>query len=201
MITLTQLALFLPAAFLVAMTPGANNLLAFTNGSRAGLVPAAKALTGRMAAFAVMIVLVALGLDVLLRTSELAFQILKWIGVAYLIYLGIRMWRADPEEAIPEARALARREFLTAMGNPKAYLLFTAFLPQFTQGTEAIAVQLLSLGAIYLGVEALAAIIWASGGALLGARALTAARRRWLNRGAGGLLIVAAGGLATAERR
>lgn len=200
--TVAQLLVFLPVAVLVALSPGANNLLAFVNGTRAGLGPAVRALAGRCAAFAIMIALAALGLGALLETSELAFGLLKWAGVAYLVWLGVSFWRRVPEHPLapaPNAR-LARREFLTAMGNPKAYLLFTVFVPQFVTGTGSYALQLAVLGGVYVAVEAAAAILWAGAGAWAGKRALTDRRRAWMNRVSGGLMIGAAGALARSER-
>ena len=198
--TAAQLALFVPAAVLVALSPGASNLLAFTNAARAGWWPAVAALTGRLAAFTLMIGAVTLGLDAILRTSETAFQILKWAGVAYLAYLGVRMWRG-PAAAPPAApSALARREMLTALGNPKAYLLFTAFLPQFVVAGSPMVPQMLTLGALYVAIEGCAAALWAGAGAWLGGPALTERRRRALNRISGGLMIGAAGLLARTQR-
>ena len=79
--TLQQLFIFLPAALLLGASPGANNLLAFISATKAGWLRTAKSIIGRLAAWAVLIVLVSLGLDVLLRTSEVAFVALKWVGV------------------------------------------------------------------------------------------------------------------------
>ena len=199
--TWTQIAVFVPAALLVALSPGANNLLAFTNATRAGWGPAVRAVAGRLAAFALMIGAVTMGLDVLLRTSEAAFQALKWAGVAYLAYLGVRTWRAPLDVPPAPAAALARREMLTALGNPKAYLLFTAFLPQFVQPGAAMAPQLIVLGALYVAIEGAAASLWAGAGAWLGGPSLTRARRRLLNRVSGGVMIGAAALLARSQRQ
>jgi len=92
--TLAQLLLFLPAAALVAASPGANNLLAFANGSRHGFLLAVVALLGRCSAFALLIAMVIGGLGALLEASEATFQAIKWGGVLYLIYLGIQMMRS-----------------------------------------------------------------------------------------------------------
>ena len=93
--TLEQLLIFLPAALLLGASPGANNLLVFVSATKAGWRRTAKSILGRLAAWAVLVVLVSLGLDVLLRTSEVAFVILKWIVVAYLLSLAVQFWRAD----------------------------------------------------------------------------------------------------------
>lgn len=200
--TLQQLLVFLPAALLLGASPGANNLLAFISATKAGWSPAAKAIVGRLAAWAVLVVLVSLGLDVLLRTSELAFVALKWVGVAYLTYLAWQFWTADVSSEIeaPDVSTLMRREFLTLLGNPKAYLLLTAFLPQFVNDTAPLTPQLFALGALYLIVEGVAALLWVTAGKLVGAHALTPIRRRIINRASAGLMGIAAMLLARTER-
>ncbi len=200
--TLEQLLIFLPAALLLGASPGANNLLAFISATKAGWLRTTKGIFGRLAAWAVLVVLVSLGLDVLLRTSELAFVALKWVGVAYLFYLAWQFWTADVSTEIeaPEVSMLIRREFFTLMGNPKAYLLLTAFIPQFVNDGAALMPQLFALGALYLLVEGVAALLWVSTGTLIGARALTPLRRRVINRASAGLMGTAALLLARTEK-
>lgn len=200
--TLQQFLIFLPAALLLGASPGANNLLAFISATKAGWLRAAQGIFGRLAAWAVLVVLVSLGLDVLLRTSELAFFALKWVGVAYLTYLAWQFWTADVSYklAAPDVSTLMRREFLTLLGNPKAYLLLTAFLPQFVNDTAPLTPQLLALGALYLVVEGVAALLWVTAGKLVGAHALTPLRRRIINRASAGLMGLAALVLARTER-
>lgn len=192
--TIDQFLVFIPAAFLVGAAPGANNLLAFASAARAGWRSAATGVVGRIAAWAILVVLVAFGLDAVLRNSELAFTALKWLGVAYLVYLAWKFWNADVngELAPPPTHALMRREFLTLMGNPKAYLLLTAFLPQFVAPSAPALAQLLTLGGVYLSVEAMAAMLWVGIGAALGRHALTPLRRRLMNRVSAGLMSIAA---------
>ena len=200
--TLEQLVIFLPAALLLGASPGANNLLASISATKAGWLRTAKGICGRLAAWGVLVVLVSLGLDVLLRTSEFAFVALKWIGVAYLLYLAWKFWTAEVSIEIeaPEVSTLMRREFLTLMGNPKAYLLLTAFLPQFVNDGGALMPQLFTLGALYLLVEGVAALLWVSAGTLVGAHALTPLRRKIINRASAGLMSTAALLLARTER-
>ncbi|RWR29287.1 LysE family translocator [Sinirhodobacter populi] len=206
--TLAQILLFLPAAAVVAASPGANNLLAFSNGSRQGLLPSTIALFGRCLAFAIMIAMVIVGLGALLEVSELAFQIVKWAGVVYLAYLGVKMMigrdqgAAGGTSVAQGACALARREFLVAMTNPKAVLLFTAFVPQFiTRGGESsFTVQLVVLGALYIAVEFVAAMGWALAGSIIRSLQPSAKRMLLLNRMTGALMLGAAGMLATTRR-
>lgn len=206
--TIEQLAIFIPAAIVVALSPGANNLLAFSNGSRQGLPLAIIALSGRCAAFVLMIGMVVLGLGALLEASELAFQIVKWVGVAYLAYLGVKMFfdrdvhGVEGGVAAVSGLALAKREFIVAMSNPKAVLLFTAFVPQFiASGSGAsFAVQLITLGALYIVIEFLAAVVWAIAGAFVRSLKPSAKKMILMNRITGSLMIGAAAMLASARK-
>ncbi len=207
--SLTTLVLFLPAAAAIAASPGANNLLALRNGMRQGARDAIVALSGRALAFIVMVGLVAVGLASLLARSQTAFATLKWIGVAYLTVLGLRLvvsgagGREEPEPQAPRrsAAALARQEFLVAGSNPKALLLFTAFVPQFVDRHHAAAPQLLVLGPLYILIELAAASVWASAGARVGATALSRRARVWLDRATGGVFLGLAAVLVGVDRR
>ncbi len=202
-----QWLVFLPAAILVAASPGAGNFLALSNGLRGGLRPAILALSGRCAAFVILIVLVMAGVGALLSASAIAFTILKWAGVAYLIWLGVRAWRSEalpvteaPETATFSWQLLMVREFTVAITNPKAILLFTAFLPQFVVPAQPMVPQFMTLGVAYVLIEVLAA----SGYALVGSRIqrlrLTRGGVRRVNRLSALFMFFAAGWLATMKR-
>tara|TARA_R110000751_G_scaffold2293_2_gene12094 strand:+ start:4744 stop:5385 length:642 start_codon:yes stop_codon:yes gene_type:complete len=207
-----QLLAFVPAALLMALTPGPSNLLAFANAATRGWGAAVAGAFGRLAAYGLLIAGVAFGLGAVLAASAGLAAAIKWAGVAYLAWLAWKLWSAPVEGAMARARAeagrprglgpLARREFLTGIANPKALVLFTAFLPQFVQAGAAwgFAAQLLALGAVYLVCELAAAATWAGAGALLGAGGMSRARRRAVNRVSGGLLALAALLLARAGR-
>ena len=206
-LTTAQVALFLPAAVLVAASPGANNLLSLTHGIRVGMLPTVISLAGRFSAAASMIVAVALGLGAILETSEALFTIIKWIGVAYLAWLGVRMIlsEASPTGGESETESvsltdLVRREFTVALTNPKAPLLFTAFLPQFVRTDAPFAAQMMALGAVYIGVEFCAACGYAYAGTLVRKLEMTPRRSRIINRTTGGMMLGAAALLATTKR-
>ena len=132
------LLLFIPASLALNLAFGPNNLLALTHGASRGARFALTAALGRLAAFAPMIALSAAGMGVLLAASAAAFTVAKLLGAAYLVYLGIRLWRNDGAHRLeaPNPGSLAeamRREALVALGNPKAILIFAAFLPQFVR--------------------------------------------------------------------
>lgn len=132
------LVLFLPACFALNMAFGPNNLLALNNGARCGPGFALSVGFGRILAFAIMIAVSALGLGALLSTSAVIFQMVKIVGAAYLVWLGLKLLRSrDPSNvANGESngrgiRSAFKQEFWVALGNPKAILIFTAFFPQF----------------------------------------------------------------------
>ena len=208
MVSLAQLAVFVPAAALVAVSPGANNVLAMQHAMRFGAREAIVALAGRLAAFVLMLALAAAGLAAILARSQAVFEVVKWLGVAYLAYLGLRSiaGRSPTEPALQPAGAVAgrvvraRREFLTVAANPKALLLFTAFLPQFVDRGEPVAGQLLVLGIIYIALELVAASGWALAGERLRLAGLGARARRRVDQVVGGIFLGLAGMLATARR-
>ncbi len=143
----------------------------------------------------------------MLAASELAFSVIKWVGVAYLVWLGLRLWRADPAPCCQEAQApakpavkLAVQEFWVGATNPKAILLFTAFLPQFVDPSRPWTAQFLLLGAAYLAGEGAAASGYALAGSRIRALGLGTRGARRMNRIAGGMMLAAAGWLANARR-
>ncbi|WP_028693991.1 LysE family translocator [Pseudomonas cremoricolorata] len=205
---LSSLLLFIPACFALNMAPGPNNLLSLHNASRYGLRRACLAGSGRLLAFSGMIALAALGLAVVLHTSEYLFLAIKLLGAAYLFYIAWQLWRAPVGEAA-QANAvshsgwqLARQEFLVAAGNPKAILIFTAFLPQFVRLDSALPVaeQFLYLGVLFLLLEWAAIAIYAGLGAYLQRWFQQPRPRRLFNRISAALLGCAGLGLLAARR-
>ncbi|UYP68845.1 LysE family translocator [Thalassobacter stenotrophicus] len=159
--------LFIPACFALNLAFGPNNLLALTHGARRGVGFAALASLGRLLAFAPMIALSALGLGVILTASSVVFGIVKIIGAAYLIWLGISLLRSASSI---DARSLSggditlpralRSEALVALSNPKAILIFAAFFPQFIS-LEAYWSGYAMLGAAFLVLEVMAILVYA----------------------------------------
>ncbi|MFJ2549829.1 LysE family translocator [Pseudomonas sp. NPDC087612] len=205
---LSTLALFIPACFALNMAPGPNNLLSLNNASRYGLRIACVAGIGRLLAFAGMIVLAAMGLAVVLHTSEYLFLLVKVLGAAYLFYIAWQLWRAPVGEALAAdgqrrgALRLARQEFWVAAGNPKAILIFTAFLPQFVSVASPVPVaeQFAWLGGLFLLLEWLAIAIYAWLGAYLQRWFSQPGPRRLFNRVSATLLGCAGIGLLAARR-
>lgn len=203
--------LFSGAALALSMAPGPNNLLAMFNGAHHGVASAAIGGAGRLLAFALMIVVTAMGLGVVLAASETAFMIIKWGGAIYLVYLGLKSWRtkvAEPEVpgdsvgfvAHPGAMSLARTEFLTAIGNPKAILIFTAFFPQFLDQAGSYGPQFAIMGVTFIAMEACVLMGYGLVGGQVKGLIRSARHMRWLNRISGSLLIAAGVLLALTDR-
>ncbi|HVW49683.1 MAG TPA: LysE family translocator [Trinickia sp.] len=203
----TTLLLFAAVSFVGIATPGPTVLLALTNGSRYGVKRAAYGFAGAVASDFVLIFAVALGLGALLAASVFWFTVVKWVGAAYLAYVGIRLMlskgafdAADQSGTSADSnRSIFLKSFLTAVTNPKGYLFFSAFLPQFIAPTQPLAPQYTALAVTF----ALLDLSIMFGYALFGARAirlLKQAGARWLERICGAMLVALAGSLALYRR-
>lgn len=202
---------FFPLAVGIALTPGPNNFCALNHGLREGVLAALVGTTGRVAAFAIFLTVSALGLGAMLLASEAAFNALKWLGAAYLFWLGAQAWRSREVNGLHGGEAglqgtprrwreLMRQEFLLGISNPKAMLLFAAIFPQFIDPARPAAPQFLTLGATYLLAEYVSSLAYGLGGRQIRqlVRSPLAARR--LNQATGGVFIGAGGLLLAAHR-
>jgi threonine/homoserine/homoserine lactone efflux protein len=193
------------AAVVVVAVPGITVSTVVSTALGRGLVPAYWFELGAASARLSMVAVVAVALEAVTGVVSALFDIIKYIGAAYLLYLGIRYLlshggielTAAGERRSPWRQAVAG--FLTLWGNPKALLFFGAFIPQFVDPGYAAWPQVLVLGLI----EIAAAFVTDSGYIALsvGARSLmTGGALVWVNRIAGAILIGAAVWLATLSR-
>lgn len=198
--------LFVPACFALNMAFGPNNLLSITIGAQYGLPAALLAAAGRLVAFVMMIAVAALGMGALLMASEVAFTVVKFLGAAYLVWLGVKILRSKAE--VPSerhylgkqgVRGFIRREFLVAIGNPKAILIFTAFFPQFVVPGNYWG-SFLILGTIFLSLELVAIALYAYAGTRLSGIMRNARGLCWINRISGSTMIMFGAFLAAARR-
>jgi threonine/homoserine/homoserine lactone efflux protein len=203
------LMIFALVSFIGIATPGPTVLLALTNGSRYGVRRAGVGMAGAVLLDFVLIGAVALGLGALLAASELWFSIIKWAGVCYLAFLGLMLLRskgtldlslrATTGTGSGSARAIFLKSFLVAVTNPKGYLFFSAFLPQFIVPTSPQASQYLALAIVFAAIDLLVMAAYA----MLGSQAvrlLRASGALWLDRICGGALLALAGSLAFYRR-
>jgi len=136
------------AALGLSLSPGPNGLLALTHGALHGRRKALYTIAGGALGFVVLIALSMFGIGALLQASLAWLAVLKWLGGAYLVWLGIQVWRAPPIgvdlRAAAPVRAgwsLFRQGALSALTNPKGLLFFAAFLPQFIDPARSLVAQ------------------------------------------------------------
>ena len=202
---LATLLLFIPACFALNLSPGPNNLVALSNASRYGFRSACAAGIGRIVAFLLMIAIAAFGLAAVLYTSEVLFLVIKVGGACYLFYMALKLWRAgslseQQEQPKVGLYALAKQEFLLAIGNPKAILIFTAFLPQFVDPSRPVAAQFILVGGLFLLLEWLAIAGYAFIGAYLRQWFSQPKARQMFNRTCSAFLATAGIGLLLSRR-
>ena len=196
---------FVLATAVLMLIPGPNVALIVANslayGTRYGLLT----LAGTASAMVPQLLLTALGMTALLGSLGAWIGWVRWLGVAYLIWLGVRQWRAaapDLARIPPQPRSrrgIYLRGLVVSLSNPKTLFFFGAFFPQFVARDRAAAPQLVLLCATFLTVAIVLDSLWA---VLAGrARPLLAAHGRLRNRLSGGFLVGAGIGLALAHRR
>ncbi|WP_417069027.1 homoserine/homoserine lactone efflux protein [Niveibacterium terrae] len=188
---------FFAASWLISLSPGAGALSSMTAGLRYGFRRGVWNILGLQCGIALMLMVVALGLGAVLAASNLAFNAIKWFGVAYLVWLGVQQWRAearpwveDGGEVIPASRrALVLRGFLVNASNPKGVVFMLAVLPQFINPHAPQAPQYLACAASLF----ISDVVVMCGYTLLAARVLTLLREpghiRWTNRVFGGVFV------------
>ena len=140
-------ATFLAITVVVLITPGPIVTLLITTGATQGVKAALTTVAGTALGSAAQLTLIALGLAWMLENAAGVFEVLRWLGALYLVWLGIGAWRSasDQEQAIDRASINIRRGFLVALTNPKTIAFFTAFLPQFVDAHLAAGPQLAAM--------------------------------------------------------
>lgn len=152
--------LYLAAVLGLSLSPGPNGLLALTHGAVHGWRKATFTVIGGVLGFVVVIALSMFGIGALLQASSTALTVMKWVGGAYLVWLGIQVWRSPPVGMRPDAagpaasgRALFLQGALSAVTNPKVLLFFTAFLPGFVDPGRPLLMQFMVMAGTFAGVE------------------------------------------------
>lgn len=199
---------FLGAALAISVSPGAGAIQSMATGLTHGVRRGWWSVAGLQIGLMTQLVVVAIGVGTAVSKSLVAFTVIKWIGVLYLIYLAVRQWRATAEDLTAQVGhsgdsrrlSLLGRGAMVNLTNPKGLVFLLAVLPQFVVPTEPLAPQYLAIAATMLVVDV--AVMGAYTG--LAARLLTVLRsprqQTVLNRTMSGLFAVAAVALSLVRR-
>jgi threonine/homoserine/homoserine lactone efflux protein len=175
---------FLAITVILILTPGPIVTLVIstsaTKGVRAGLITAAGTSSGN----AVLLAAIALGLNWVLSHAVYLFEVLRWVGALYLVWLGIKAWRSagNPDPNATGDQVHFWRGFLVALSNPKTIAFFTAFLPQFIDPALPAAPQLAVMCVVSVVLAATSDSCWAIAAGLGRAWFMKPARARFLGR-------------------
>ncbi|RDS92853.1 LysE family transporter [Pseudomonas fluorescens] len=203
----TWLAFFL-ASWIISLSPGAGAIASMSSGLQYGFLRGYWNAIGLQLGLAMQIAVVAGGLGAILAASSTAFYAIKWFGVAYLVYLAVKQWRALPMDMADDGAirplgkpmAMMFRGFLVNASNPKALVFMLAVLPQFVNPQAPLLVQYLIIGATMISVD----MIVMAGYTGLASKVLrllrTPKQQKRVNRTFAGLFVGAAGFLASLHR-
>jgi threonine/homoserine/homoserine lactone efflux protein len=160
-----NIAALIVATCVLVLIPGPNVALIVANTLQHGLRGGVFTVLGTTVGIAMQLSLVVAGLAAIIQMAASALMWIKWLGVAYLLYLAVAMWRR-PATDLAEIKSVQKRRFFQrglalAVVNPKVLLFNAAFLPQFLQGASHATTQLMLVTCVYLGVIALGDMLWA----------------------------------------
>jgi len=198
---------FFAACWVISLSPGAGAIASMSSGLQVGVWRGYWNIVGLQLALAVQILIVAAGVGAVLVASELAFNLIKWFGVLYLIHLAYRQWRQAPQaikaQAAPvqiRGRALLVKGFLVNISNPKAIVFMLAVLPQFIDPSAPLVPQYGLMLLTMISVD----VVVMTGYTCLAAKVLqllrTPRQQRLLNRSFASLFVGAASVLALVHR-
>ncbi|QHM72851.1 homoserine/homoserine lactone efflux protein [Mixta intestinalis] len=197
---------YLLTTLILSLSPGSGAINTMSTGISHGYRGAMASIAGLQVGLGLHIMLVGVGLGALFSRSLLAFEILKWAGAAYLIWLGVQQWRtagAINLDAVSRAmprRRLFQRAVLVNLTNPKSIIFLAALFPQFVIPHQPQAMQYLVLGATTIVVDIMVMIGYATLATRIAAWIKGPHQMKLLNRIFGGLFIAVGALLASARR-
>jgi threonine/homoserine/homoserine lactone efflux protein len=196
----TNLLALIAATAVLVMIPGPNAALIVANTLRYGLRMGCVTVFGTTLGVAIQLAAVVLGMAAIIELAAEALTWIRWAGVAYLVYLGIRIWNepASDLNSVSAAPAIFWRGCMIAAINPKTLLFNAAFLPQFVVANGDVGQQLVVVAGVFLTVLLLGDLVWALGAS--SARRLLDRYSGARNRVTGGFLVAAGVGLALSRR-
>ena len=198
MMSSATLSVFVPTFLFVSLTPGMCMTLAMVLGMTQGVKRTLWMMIGELIGVGFVAAAAGAGVAALMLRQPELFVAFKWVGGAYLAYLGIMMWRSRGRMAIPSELdtgpvagrlQLAMQGLVTAVANPKGWAFFMVLLPPFLDGSKPLAPQLSMLIAVILTIEFASMLVYATGGKTLRKLLGKSGNVRLLNRIAGTLMI------------
>ncbi|MGS2721659.1 LysE family translocator [Paraglaciecola aestuariivivens] len=199
MLSFATLALFIPTMFFISITPGMCMTLAMTLGLKIGLRRTMWMMLGEVCGVAIVAISAVLGVASIMLNYPALFTWLKWLGGAYLIYLGGKMFFSHTQLALNNQAelhlsrlTLMTQGFVTAIANPKGWAFMLSILPPFIQVDQPIGWQLFSLVLIIMLSEFVSMMIYATGGKGLKSLLNRNNNIKWMN-GISGSLLIAVG--------
>ncbi|WP_434931825.1 LysE family translocator [Shewanella sp. HL-SH5] len=191
------LAVFIPTFFFVSITPGMCMTLAMTLGMSIGVRRTLWMMIGELVGVAIVAIAAVLGVASIMLNYPQIFEVLKWLGGAYLVYIGVNMWRSKGKMAVIDGQptntrrlSLISQGFITAIANPKGWAFMISLLPPFINVDKPVATQLVVLLGIIMVTESASMLAYASGGKSLRLFLSRGDNIRWMNRIAGSLMIL-----------
>lgn len=203
--TLELYTAYVLATLVVLTIPGPTIMLVVSYALAQGRKSALASVTGVALGDTTAATLSLLGLGALLATSATLFTVLKWIGAAYLVWLGIKLWRSQPVPletegaAARDNRTILLHAWIVTALNPKGIAFFIAFLPHFIAPNAPVAPQLVLMGVTFVVLAIINALVYAYAAAAVRDQVRKPSTLRLINRVGGGVLIGA--GLMTAMVR
>ncbi|ABS08168.1 LysE family translocator [Shewanella baltica] len=206
---LNSLLLFAVACLAINLIPGPDVIYIVSNTMKGKMISGLKAAMGLGVGYFVHTLAASLGLSAIILSSALAFSIVKWLGAAYLVYLGIQalisMWRGNNKIVVddnskPNGNVFSQGIVVSVL-NPKVALFFLSFLPQFIDPLAgSTSIQLLTLGLIFSLLATLCNVLYASAGSWVFSRPNSQRYSRALEGISGVLLIGLASKVMTSDR-
>lgn len=193
---LAILTVFIPTFFFVSITPGMCMTLAMTLGMSIGVRRTMWMMCGELIGVAFVAIAAVLGVANIMLNYPNLFEILKWLGASYLVYIGVNMWRAKnnstlnvTQSRITKRQTLFNQGLVTAIANPKGWAFMISLLPPFIDINDNLAPQLTILLSIIMLTEFLCMMVYATGGKSLRFFINSGNNIHWMNRIAGSLMI------------
>lgn len=196
--TLETWLLYVGTVLIFMSTPGPSHLLMLSVSMSHGFNRSLATAAGDLTANAIQMLLAGLGLAALVTSSQYGFSVIKWAGVAYLVWVGIRQiiasFRRNPDSPSVSEVSLLKlwlRGFITSAANPKAVVFFAALFPQFLDPSHALLPQIGILGLSYIVIDGCFLATYGKGASWI-AQKLRGRHKALLDRAAGSGLIIAA---------